>query len=107
MDARHQAEEAARESLSTLDRLNKLKSEFLQSVSHEFKTALIGIQGFSEFMRDADELDVNDARSFADDIHREAERLDRMITEMVALDQVESNRANLRVAPVDVNALID
>jgi two-component system, sensor histidine kinase and response regulator len=106
IDARHQAEEAAKSSLETLERLNSLKTEFLQSVSHEFKTALIGIQGFSEFMRDADQLDINDVRGFAADIHRDAERLDRMVTEMVALDGVESTRSNIRLEPVDVNTVI-
>jgi len=107
VEARHRAEDAAKASLATLDRLNSLKSEFLQSVSHEFKTALIGIQGFSEFMRDADQLDVTDVRAFAADIHRDAERLDRMVTEMITLDDVESNRANLRIGDVDINSLIE
>jgi PAS domain S-box-containing protein len=107
VDARHKADEAARASLDTLDRLNRLKSEFLQSVSHEFKTALIGIQGFSEFMRDSDQLEINDVRGFAEDIHRDAERLDRMVGEMIALDHVESARANLRLSDTDVNALIE
>jgi PAS domain S-box-containing protein len=106
IDARHEAEEAARQSLVTLERLNRLKGEFLQSVSHEFKTALIGIQGFSEFMRDSDELQIQDVRGFADDIHRDAERLDRMVSEMIALDKVETARANLRFASVDLNDVI-
>jgi PAS domain S-box-containing protein len=106
IDARHEAEEAARQSLVTLERLNRLKGEFLQSVSHEFKTALIGIQGFSEFMRDSDELQIQDVRGFADDIHRDAERLDRMVSEMIALDNVETARANLRFASVDLNDVI-
>jgi signal transduction histidine kinase len=102
MTARHEAEEAAAASLGLMQRLNRLKTEFLQGVSHEFKTALIGIQGFSELMRDADELNVADARAFAADIHRDAERLDRMVTEMLALDRVESSRAVLKVEPVDL-----
>jgi signal transduction histidine kinase len=58
-------------------------------------------------MRDADELDVNDARAFAADIHRDAARLDRMVTEMVALDRVDSTRSGLMVQEVDVRAVID
>jgi PAS domain S-box-containing protein len=104
--ARHEAEEAAARSLELVQRLNALKTEFLHTVSHEFKTALIGIQGFSELMRDADELDVNDARTFAADIHRDAERLDRMVTEMVELDRVETAHSSLRFDPVDVNELV-
>jgi PAS domain S-box-containing protein len=104
--ARHEADAAASANLELMQRLNSLKTEFLQSVSHEFKTALIGIQGFSEFMRDADQLDVNDARAFAADIHRDAERLDRMVTEMLALDHVETTRADLHIAAIDMNEVI-
>ena len=104
--ASHEQEAAAAASLEVLERLNRLKSEFLQNVSHEFKTALLGIQGFSELMRDVDELDIDEAREFAADIHRDAERLDRMVTEMLALDRVTSNRAALRVERVDLDAVI-
>jgi PAS domain S-box-containing protein len=104
--ARHEADAAASANLELMQRLNSLKTEFLQSVSHEFKTALIGIQGFSEFIRDADQLDVSDARAFATDIHRDAERLDRMVTEMLALDNVETTRTNLHVGPIEMNEVI-
>jgi len=104
--ARHEADAASAATLDLMQRLNSLKTEFLQNVSHEFKTALIGIQGFSEFMRDADQLDVNDARAFAADINRDAERLDRMVTEMLALDRVETAGATLLLRPLDVNVVI-
>ncbi len=35
-----------------LERLSKAKSDFISIVSHEFRTPLTGIQGFSETMRD-------------------------------------------------------
>ena len=104
--ARHEADAASAATLDLMQRLNSLKTEFLQNVSHEFKTALIGIQGFSEFMRDADQLDVNDARAFAADINRDAERLDRMVTEMLALDRVETAGATLLLRPLDINVVI-
>jgi two-component system, sensor histidine kinase and response regulator len=104
--ARHDSEAAAAASLGLMQRLNSLKSDFLRNASHEFKTALLGIQGFSELMRDTEELNVQDVRSFAADINRDAERLDRMVTEMVELDRTESGRADLRLAPVDLNGLV-
>src|SRR4029077_10405066 len=105
--SRHDSEAAAAASLGLMQRLNSLKTDFLKSVSHEFKTALLGIQGFSELIRDTSELDVEQVRSFAADISTDAERLDRMVTEMLELDRAESGRADLHLAPVDLNALVE
>jgi PAS domain S-box-containing protein len=98
----HTAREAAMANLAGLERLNKLKSEFVSLVSHEFRTALVGIQGFSEMIRDQD-LAVDEVKSFAGDINRDAERLNRMITEMLDLDRIEAGRMTLHLAPVDLN----
>ena len=100
--AEHTAREAAMANLAGLERLNKLKSEFVSLVSHEFRTALVGIQGFSEMIRDQD-LAVDEVKSFAGDINRDAERLNRMITEMLDLDRIEAGRMSLHLAPVDLN----
>lgn len=105
-NARHEAEAAASANLGLMERLNDVKTEFLQSVSHEFKTALIGIEGFSELMSDADELNVAEVKTFAADIHRDAERLDRLVTEMLDLDLVETGQAHLNFAAVDINDLV-
>jgi signal transduction histidine kinase len=104
--ARHDSEAAAAASLGLMQRLNSLKSDFLRSVSHEFKTALLGIQGFSELLRDTRELKAEDVSSFASDINTAAVRLDRLVTEMLELDRAETGRADLRIAPVDVNELV-
>jgi PAS domain S-box-containing protein len=105
--SRHDSEAAAAASLGLMQRLNSLKTDFLHSVSHEFKTALLGIQGFSELLRDTNELNVEEVKSFATDISRDAERLDRMVTEMLELDRTESGRAELTLAPVDLNGLVE
>jgi PAS domain S-box-containing protein len=104
--SRHESEAAAQASLGLMQRLNSLKTDFLQNVSHEFKTALMGIQGFSELIRDTTELDLQEVRSFAADINRDAERLDRMVTEMLELDRTESGRVDLRLTPIDLNVLV-
>jgi two-component system sensor histidine kinase/response regulator len=98
----HTAQEAAMANLASLERLNRLKSEFVSLVSHEFRTALVGIQGFSEMIRDQD-LEVDEVKSFAGDINKDAERLNRMITEMLDLDRIEAGRMTLHLAPVDMN----
>jgi signal transduction histidine kinase len=102
--AKRQAELAALNSLAALERLNYLKSEFVSVVSHEFRTALTGIQGFSEIIRDED-LSREDVKEFATDINNDALRLNRMITEMLDLDRIESGRMTLTAAFHDVNEI--
>ena len=103
--AQHTAQEAAMANLAGLERLSQLKSEFVSLVSHEFRTALVGIQGFSEMIRDQ-ELSADETKSFAGDINNDAQRLNRMITEMLDLDRIEAGRMTLNICPIDLNAIL-
>ena len=103
--AQHTAQEAAMANLAGLERLSQLKSEFVSLVSHEFRTALVGIQGFSEMIRDQ-ELSKEEAKAFAGDINNDAQRLNRMITEMLDLDRIEAGRMTLNLAPLDINVIL-
>ena len=103
--AKHDAEETAAANLASLERLNQLKSEFVSMVSHEFRTALVGIQGFSEIL--ATELNSpEDVKSLAGDIFSDAQRLNRMINEMLDLDRMEAGKIRIQPKPVDLNSLV-
>jgi two-component system, sensor histidine kinase and response regulator len=101
----HTAQDAAMANLAGLERLSQLKSEFVSLVSHEFRTALVGIQGFSEMIRDQ-ELSTDETKTFAGDINKDAQRLNRMITEMLELDRIEAGRMILNIVPVDLNTIV-
>ncbi len=75
-------------------------------MSHEFRTALVGIQGFSEYIREADTLDVDEVKAFATDIYDDAARLDRTLKEMLELDRSEAGRGELHLIDVDLADLI-
>src|SRR5579864_78387 len=104
-DAEHAANDAAAAHLSGLERLNALKSEFVSLVSHEFRTALVGISGFSEMIRD-EEVTVEEAKGYAADINKDAERLNRLINDMLDLDRIEAGRLTLKKQSVDLNSLV-
>ena len=97
--------EQQRRAVEQLERLNSAKSDFVSIVSHEFRTPLTGIQGFSELMRDED-LSVAEMKEYAGDINKDAQRLNRMITEMLDLDRMESGQMTLNRERTDINALI-
>jgi two-component system, sensor histidine kinase and response regulator len=104
--AKHEAEDNAAATLAQLERLNHLKSEFVSQVSHEFRTALVGIQGFSEMLKEG-QLTQLDVQDMAADINSEAQRLNRMISSMLDLDRMEAGKIRLDLKPVSVNPLVN
>ena len=106
IDAQHAATVAATAHLAGIERLNQLKSEFITLVSHEFRTGLVGIQGFSEMIRDSEDLAREDIKAFAADINKDAQRLNRMINDMLDLDRIEAGRLTLRMEAVDINVVL-
>jgi len=101
-----EAFEQQRAAVVELERLNRAKSDFVSIVSHEFRTPLTGIQGFSEMMQ-SEELTIDEMREYAGDINKDAHRLNRMITEMLDLDKMESGRMEIHRDAVDLNAIVN
>jgi signal transduction histidine kinase len=101
-----EAFEQQRKAVIELERLSRAKSDFVSIVSHEFRTPLTGIQGFSEMMQSED-LTLDEMREYAGDINKDAHRLNRMITEMLDLDKMESGRMEIHREAVDLNAIVN
>jgi signal transduction histidine kinase len=100
-----QNERARQKTYREIEQLSKLRGEFVSTVSHEFRTPLTGIQGFSEMMRD-EELTVAQMREFAGDINKDAQRLARLISDMLDLDRMESGLMTLVADLVDLNSIV-
>jgi signal transduction histidine kinase len=90
---------------STLEKLDRTKTEFLSIVSHEFRTALTGIQGFSELIRDGG-IEPDEVRAYGGYIFNDADRVNRLIGDMLDLDRMESGRMSIRLADVDINDVL-
>lgn len=96
---------ALQEANERLGCMNKVKSEFVSMVSHEFRTALTTIQGFSEVMRD-DEFSMMEMKEFAADIYADTRRLTRLINDLLDLDRMEAGRMQLRLGWLDLHGII-
>jgi PAS domain S-box-containing protein len=103
--AKRESEELSAANLAQLEKLNRLKSEFISMVSHEFRTALVGIQGFSELIRDQ-EMEASEMKTLAGEIYDDSQRLSRMITEMLDFDRLEAGKFKLDLRQLDINDLV-
>ena len=97
--------EAQRSANTTLEKIDTTKTEFLSIVSHEFRTALTGIQGFSELIRDGG-LEPDEVRAYGGYIFNDADRINRLIGDMLDLDRMESGRMTIRTGDVDINEVL-
>ena len=88
-----------------LERSNKVQRDFVSIVSHEFRTTLTGIQGFSELIRD-EVLSEEEVKEYATDINIDARRLNRMISELLDLERMQSGRMQLHLEPIELNRII-
>jgi PAS domain S-box-containing protein len=88
-----------------LQALNQQQNNFIAVVSHEFRTALSGIQGFSELLSEQ-EWSAEEVKEFASDITTDAKRLTRLIDEVLDLERMKSGKAMLNAEPMDMNALL-
>jgi PAS domain S-box-containing protein len=103
--SKREAEETAVANLAQLEKLSRLKSEFVSMVSHEFRTGLVGIQGFSELIRDQD-MEATEVKALAEEINHDAQRLGRMITDMLDFDRLEAGKIRLDLKPLDLNEMV-
>jgi signal transduction histidine kinase len=87
------------------EHLNRIQSDFVSIVNHEFRTTLTAIQGFSELMRDED-FSFPEIKEYASDINSDARRLSRMINQLLDLDQMKSGLVQLHLEAVDLNEII-
>ena len=84
-----------------LEELNRLKNDFISQFSHEMRTPLSTIIGFSEAICSDDQLSEVMKAEFQLEIFREAKRLARMINETLELTDVESGKGFLVKSKVD------
>jgi len=95
---------AANEQLQSLDRL---KDDFMSSVTHELRTPLTSIRALAELMQDDADMSAAQRQQFVGIIVAETERLTRLVNQVLDMAKIESGHAEWHVAPVDMRALVE
>lgn len=88
------------------DRTDDARNQFVAMVSHELRTPLTSIVSFSELIRGETDGLTPDGLRFLDVIDRNAERLLRLIGDLLLLSRLEGGAIPLDLAPVSVPDLI-
>ena len=93
---------------TTSDReVERLKDEFLASVSHELRTPLTSILGYAEALNAGDFGQLGAEQSeFVSVIERNANRLTRLVDDLLLTARIESHTLELNYEDVDVAALV-
>lgn len=95
--------------VTTVTKLEKVRTQFVSNVTHELKTPLTSIRGFIETLRAGAINDAEVAEQFLDIIDIEADRLSILINDILQLSEIESikddvftNRYSLRELFLDI-----
>ncbi|MGH2988667.1 MAG: sensor histidine kinase, partial [Solirubrobacterales bacterium] len=95
---------AANERLQELDRL---KDDFVSTVTHELLTPLTSMRAFSEILLSNPELPAPERERYRRLVIEEIDRLTRLIHQVLDLSKLESGRAEWNIASVDLREVVE
>ena len=96
-----------RKSLKKAEESNYLKNAFLSSMSHQIRTPLSGILGFSDLLETELAVQGNEALyEYAKNIKESGERLINLITNIIDISSIEANILELKISSCDLNTII-
>ena len=90
-----------------LQELDRLKDDFISTVTHELRTPLTSIRAFSEILNDNPRLDEGERAKFLGIIVKESERLTRLINQVLDLAKIESGSAEWHNTEVKLKEIIE
>jgi two-component system phosphate regulon sensor histidine kinase PhoR len=93
--------------ITRLERLERVRQEFLSNVSHELRTPLTAIRTFVETLEDGAIADAANNRRFLSIIDRNAARMQSLLDDILELSAIEAGRAAVEVRPVRLRAMIN
>ena len=88
--------------VTELRRLENLRREFVSNDSHELKTPLTTIQAYTETLLDGAISDPNNNRKFLERIDEQAERLHKLILDLLSLARIEAAEDAYELLPITV-----
>jgi signal transduction histidine kinase len=89
-----------------LDELNRLKSYFISSVSHDMKTPLTSIKMFAELLQSSIEIKSEKSKEYLEIIEGESSRLSRLIDNVLDFSKIEKGTKHYRFENIKLNEIV-
>jgi two-component system, OmpR family, phosphate regulon sensor histidine kinase PhoR len=93
--------------ITALRKLERIRRDFVANVSHEFRTPLTAIQGFSETLLAGAANDPNNRDRFLGIILEHSRRLARLTEDLLRLSEMDAERLELEVRRLTVYQLVE
>lgn len=84
-----------------LDRMNRMKSKFLSIVTHDLRTPLTSIRGYSEILKTADNLSKEDEIRCFTTIDKSVKRMNYLISNLLDMVSIEAGKLRVVKSPMD------
>ena len=88
------------------DQIDEMRKEFISNVSHELKTPIALIQGYAEGLQECINDDAESREFYCEVIIDEAEKMNRMVKNLLTLNQLESGNEQIVFERFDLTELI-
>ncbi|MCM8831677.1 MAG: cell wall metabolism sensor histidine kinase WalK [Candidatus Omnitrophica bacterium] len=93
--------------ITELRRLERIRQDFVANVSHELRTPLTSIKGYAETLLEGAIFDKKNAKDFVEIIYNDADRLAKLIDDLLDLSKIESGRLEMVFLPIDILEVIE
>jgi Na+/proline symporter/nitrogen-specific signal transduction histidine kinase len=95
-----------RQANERLTELDRLKDDFVSTITHELRTPLTSIRAFTQILLENPQVELDQRRKFLGIITKETERLTRLINQVLDLSRIESGKAEWHESAVDMREVV-
>lgn len=92
--------------IETKIKIDQMRQEFLNNVSHELKTPIALVQGYAEGLKENISEDPESREFYCDVIMDEAAKMNKLVKNLLTLNQLEEGRDELAMDRFDIVSLI-
>ncbi|MCB0548548.1 MAG: GHKL domain-containing protein, partial [Phaeodactylibacter sp.] len=96
-----------KEANERLKELDRLKADFITTVTHELRTPITSIKALSKIIKETPNLPEEQKQEFLTIVVSESERLTRLINQVLDLEKIQSGPENRTLAPIDFAAVTE